>query len=86
MTKMTVRYRDIWPSIDQAFEDFVQKYRRMHDMGEFGEDERTALLDLMRRMLAFRPEDRPTVDKVLRSEWMVKWVLPDFEKSVQAQQ
>ncbi|KAK2771986.1 hypothetical protein FQN53_004823 [Emmonsiellopsis sp. PD_33] len=78
--------RDVWPPLDQAFEDFVPVSRRKRGMGEFGKEETIALLHLMRRMLAYLPEDRPTVEEVLRSEWMVKWVMPDFERSLQAQQ
>ncbi|KAK2785776.1 hypothetical protein FQN51_003783 [Onygenales sp. PD_10] len=78
--------RDVWPPLDQAFEDFVQVSRRKRGMGEFGKEETIALLHLMRRMLAYLPEDRPTVEEVLESEWIVKWVMPDFERSLQAQQ
>ncbi|KAK2731297.1 hypothetical protein FQN55_004784 [Onygenales sp. PD_40] len=78
--------RDVWPPLDQAFEDFVQVSRRKRGMGEFGKEETIALLHLMRRMLAYLPEDRPTVKEVLKSEWMVKWVMPDFKQSLQAQQ
>ncbi|KAK2772910.1 hypothetical protein FQN52_004811 [Onygenales sp. PD_12] len=78
--------RDVWPPLDQAFEDFVQVSRRKRGMGEFGKEETIALVHLMRRMLAYLPEDRPTVEEVLESEWMVKWVMPDFERSLQAQQ
>ncbi|KAF3483115.1 uncharacterized protein GIQ15_02439 [Arthroderma uncinatum] len=74
--------RDVWPSIDQAFEDWVQKYRRKRNVGEFSKEEASAILDLMRRMLAFRPEERPTVEEILKSEWMVKWVLPGFDRSL----
>lgn len=77
--------REVWPPIDQAFEEWVQKYRRKHGVGEFGKEETAAILDLMRWMLAFRPKERPTAEEVLKSEWMVKWVLPDFERSLQAQ-
>ncbi|KAE8370417.1 hypothetical protein BDV27DRAFT_140346 [Aspergillus caelatus] len=48
-----------------------------------GREETAAILDLMRRMLTFRPEERPTARGVLQSRWMVQWVLPDFERSSQ---
>ncbi|KAL2752853.1 hypothetical protein ACRALDRAFT_1058617 [Sodiomyces alcalophilus JCM 7366] len=74
--------REAWPTLDVAFEEFIQKYRRKWpEVGVFGDDEAAAILDLMRRMLAFRPEERPTAEEVLRSEWMTKWVLPDVERS-----
>ena len=74
--------RYVWPPIDQAFEEGVQKYRRLRQVGEFGREETAAILDLMRRMFAFPPEDRPGADEVLNSEWMVKWCLPDFKQSL----
>jgi hypothetical protein len=59
----------------------IQKWR--HKLGgAVGVDEKAAFLDLMRRMLSFRPGDRPTVDEVLASEWMVKWALPDYTRSL----
>lgn len=76
--------RWVWPPIDEAFEEGVQKYRRKSgEVGEFDGEEAAAVLDLMRRMLAFRPEERPSVEEVLKSEWMVKWVLPDFNRSLE---
>ncbi|KAB8248397.1 kinase-like domain-containing protein [Aspergillus flavus] len=75
--------RYVWSSIDGAFEEGVQKYRRKFGMGEFDGEETAAFLDLMRRMLTFRPEERPTAREVLQSRWMVEWVLPDFERSSQ---
>lgn len=77
--------RYVWPPINQAFEEGVQEYRRKRGrVGEFDREETAAILDLMRRMLVFRPEERPTAEEVLESEWMVKWVLPDFNKSLES--
>ena len=45
-------------------------------------NEKAAFLDLMRQMLSFRPGDRPTAEVLLTSEWMVKWALPDFMRSL----
>ncbi|KAF7182862.1 hypothetical protein CNMCM7691_002606 [Aspergillus felis] len=76
--------RYVWPSIDEAFEEGVQKYRRKSGrVSEFDREEMAAILDLMRRMLAFRPEERPTAEEVLKSEWMVKWVLPEYNKAME---
>ncbi|KAK3296636.1 kinase domain-containing protein [Chaetomium fimeti] len=76
--------KEVRPALEDAFEEFVQKYRRKRaEVGVFGEEETAAIVDLMRKMLAFRPEERPTADEVLKSEWMVKWVLPDFERGRQ---
>lgn len=77
--------RCVWPPIDEAFEEGVQKYRRRRGrVGEFDKEEAAAILGLMRRMLAFRPEDRPTAEEVLKSDWMVRWVLPDYNRSLEA--
>ena len=72
--------RDIWPKLEDAFEQGIQHYRQRLQMGVFGEEETQAILNLIRRMLAFRPEERLTIEEVLESEWMVKWVLPDWER------
>ncbi|KKK24204.1 hypothetical protein P175DRAFT_0508759 [Aspergillus ochraceoroseus IBT 24754] len=69
-----------WPSLEESFEIGVQKWRRKLGDG-IEEDEKAAFLDLIRRMLSFRPEERPTAEEVLKSEWMVKWALPDYERS-----
>ncbi|KAJ5197029.1 hypothetical protein N7449_007508 [Penicillium cf. viridicatum] len=68
-----------WPSLEESFETGVQKWRRKMG-GEIEEDEKVAFLDLMRRMLSFRPEERPTAEEVLMSDWIVKWALPDCER------
>lgn len=73
--------RNKWPPLETLFEDCVQKWRRKNG-SEIGEDEKAAFLNLMRRMLVFRPEERPTANEVLQSEWMVKWGLPEYERSL----
>lgn len=66
--------RETWPSLENAFEEFVQKYRRKREAaGTFNERETRAILELIRGMLRFRPEERLTIHEVLKSEWMVKW-------------
>ncbi|MBZ6422118.1 MAG: hypothetical protein LBE43_00345 [Staphylococcus aureus] len=45
--------------IEEAFE-VVQMYRRKR-VCEFDREEAAAIIDLMRRMFAFRPEERPTI-------------------------
>ncbi|EGE05967.1 CMGC/SRPK protein kinase [Trichophyton equinum CBS 127.97] len=76
--------REVRPPLEQAFEEGVQKYRRkIQPNGVFSEEETTTFLNLMRQMLAFRPEERPTALQVLQSEWMVKWAFPEFERSLE---
>ncbi|CAG8114264.1 unnamed protein product [Penicillium salamii] len=74
--------RYVWPPMEQAFEEDIQQYRRKGHVGEYGKEETAAILNLMRRMFAYLPEDRPTAEEVLKSEWMVKWCLPEYEKSL----
>lgn len=71
---------DRWPTLEESFEIGVQNWRRKWG-SEIAGDEQVAFLDLMRRMLSFRPEERPTAEEVLMSEWMVKWALPDYRRS-----
>ncbi len=35
---------------------------------------------MLRPMLLFRPENRPTTQQILESEWMLKWALPEYGK------
>ena len=51
-------------------------YRRKWQIGVLGDEETRAILDLVGRMLAFEPGERLTIEEVLGSEWMVRWVLP----------
>lgn len=75
------REMEKWPSFEEAFEAFVQKYRREWRAAEvFEEEETRAILELMRGMLKFRPEERMSIDEVLKSEWMVKWALPQLRQ------
>jgi len=30
----------------------------------------------------FRPEERISAEEVLKSEWIVKWVMPDLQRSL----
>ncbi|KAJ5774840.1 kinase-like protein [Penicillium paradoxum] len=72
-----------WTPLDKRFEHCVQKWRRKKG-SELGEEETAAFLDLMRRMLVFRSENRLNADEVLQSKWMVKWALPDYERSLKS--
>lgn len=75
-------HREPWPPLEDAFEEFVQKYRRRREMtGKFGGEETQAILELMRGMLKFLPEKRLTIYEVLESQWMVKWALPQLKEA-----
>jgi serine/threonine-protein kinase SRPK3 len=75
--------RSAWPPIEEAFEDGVQKYRVRFKQEAFGEEEKAAILHLMRRMLRFRPEERLSIQDVLASDWLVKWAIPAYERCQQ---
>lgn len=42
--------------------------------------EMRALEELLRGMMTFEPSERLTAEQVLRSEYMVKWALPAWER------
>ena len=64
-------------SLEVRFEDSIQLPRRERGMESIGDEEKFALLSMLRAMLAFVPEERPTAASLLDCEWMVKWALPD---------
>ncbi|KAH7414289.1 kinase-like domain-containing protein [Phaeosphaeria sp. MPI-PUGE-AT-0046c] len=65
--------------LEERLEYSIQEPRRDHKMEEMSEKEKQDFLVLMRSMLSFRPEDRPSAQEVLRSEWMQKWGNPVLE-------
>ncbi|KAK7731083.1 hypothetical protein SLS53_008801 [Cytospora paraplurivora] len=65
-------------SLEVRFEDSIQLPRRECGMESIGHEEKMALLGMLRAMLAFVPEERPTAASLLDCEWMVKWALPDL--------
>ncbi|KAI1737187.1 kinase-like domain-containing protein [Xylaria scruposa] len=74
---------DIWPW-DRIFEQYIQETRQSSGMGVINEEERAALLRLLKWMLAWRPKERPTADEVLKTTWMRKWALPAYGESRKA--
>lgn len=63
-------------SLEIRFEDSMQLPRRECGMESIGQEEKFALLGMLRATLAFVPEERPTAASLLECEWMVKWALP----------
>jgi hypothetical protein len=47
---------------------------------EVEEAERTALLTIIREMLAFRPNERLTAEETGEFEWILRWALPVLGK------
>jgi serine/threonine-protein kinase SRPK3 len=52
-------------SFEQRFDDNVQEWRRIQEMEEVTEEEKAALIDMLKAMLAFKPGDRMTVKQIL---------------------
>ncbi|KAI1281383.1 kinase-like domain-containing protein [Xylaria sp. FL0933] len=75
----------IW-SWDRRFEEWLQELRRYCGMDVIGEDEKVALPDLLRWVLAWKPEKRPSAKEVLDTVWMKKWAVPAYEQSQEEQQ
>jgi len=75
-----------YQSLEDIFERTVQRPRMEEGMPPLESSERDALFSILRPMLSFRPENRPSAQQVLDSEWMVKWALPEYEKIRNAQQ
>ncbi|KAI2843153.1 hypothetical protein CBS11350_5432 [Aspergillus niger] len=72
--------RNPYRSWSDRFEDSVQQPRQEVGMPLFDVEERDAIFEMLRPMLAFRPEQRSTTKQILESEWMEKWALPEYEK------
>lgn len=66
----------------ELFQHNVQYPRIRDGMTTLSDEETDALIDLLRRMLAFNSTDRPTAAEVLESEWMIRWARPELLKLV----
>ncbi|KAK9437321.1 rho type Ras-like GTPase [Metarhizium brunneum] len=68
-------------------------HQRMWDMGrgmtpetcewDVEGGEMQALEKLLRSMLAYKPLERPTAQQLMRSEYMVKWAIPAWERQLE---
>lgn len=72
-------------SWEDRFETCVQRPWKEEGMSAIEASERDALSSMLRSMLSLRPEDRPSAQRALKSEWMVKWALPEYEKICRTQ-
>ncbi|KAF5685783.1 kinase domain-containing protein [Fusarium circinatum] len=68
---------ETWP-LQKRFNLTIQREKKTEKLDD---EESCAFLDMTKGMLRFRPEERMTADRVLRSEWMSKWALPLAEKA-----
>ncbi|KPM43731.1 hypothetical protein AK830_g2819 [Neonectria ditissima] len=69
-------------SWEKRFAEWVQETRQEFNTGVIPQAEFQALLALLKRMLAWKPEDRPTIAQVLDSDWARKWGLPAYQASL----
>ncbi|KAM5440949.1 hypothetical protein MferCBS31731_004088 [Microsporum ferrugineum] len=53
--------------LERAFEEKIQAWRQRVRMGEFDQDEATAILAMLRGMLVFAPDERATAKSLLAS-------------------
>ena len=67
-------------SLENRFEYSTQAPRRKRGMPPFEQDEKDAILAMLRSMMSYEPEDRIMAAKVLESERMIKWAMPEYEK------
>jgi serine/threonine protein kinase len=70
---------------DRRFENWVQWLRRRKGMETVGDEEREAFLRMLKCILKWKPEERPTAEEVIKAEWMTRWALPSYEKGPKAQ-
>ncbi|KAF4980299.1 hypothetical protein FZEAL_3670 [Fusarium zealandicum] len=66
---------------DERLEHGVQKGRRDNSMAEMSSEEKEAFIEMMKRMIVFRPEDRASAKELLESRWMKQWALPELRKT-----
>ncbi|KAM0222994.1 hypothetical protein ACHAQD_003724 [Fusarium lateritium] len=77
LAQPTTEVKSTW---DIRFERCVQQGRKEGGMKPMSKDEKEAFLDMMKKMIAFRPEDRMTAKELLESRWMKQWALPELKK------
>jgi serine/threonine-protein kinase SRPK3 len=65
-------------SLEERFEYSIQEPRRECTLGEINEEEKNALITMLRAMMAYDPMERPSATEILESDWMKKWGLSDL--------
>lgn len=68
-------------SWEDRFEKHIQLPRQQAGILGFDVEEKAAVMNMLRSMLTFEPEKRPTAKDILTSEWMERWAIPDFNKA-----
>ena len=78
------RVNSLMGSIEERFDENVQKWRRFHKMEEVSKKEKAALIDVLKPMLTFKPGDRMTAEQIVESKLMKEWALPELSRLKQA--
>jgi serine/threonine protein kinase len=72
--------KEQYPDMEARFEEAAQQARRKRGMEAMEDEEKEAFFTMLRSMLMYRPEERVTAQEVLKSDWMVRWAIPEYEK------
>ncbi|KAK2773824.1 protein kinase domain-containing protein [Colletotrichum kahawae] len=65
-------------------EERLRIWVERHQRGRMTTEEREDLHELVKQIVQWEPEDRPTADELLRSGWMTKWGLPALQAMYEA--
>lgn len=65
-------------SWEDRFEKHIQLPRQQAGIQGFDVEEKAAVMNMLRSMLSFEPEKRPTAQDIVKCEWMEGWAIPDF--------
>lgn len=69
----------VW-TFKQRFEDIIQEPRREKNLEVMDLEEKEAFLEMIRPMVEYRPDNRPTADDILSTPWMRRWAIPEYER------
>jgi serine/threonine-protein kinase SRPK3 len=69
---------ECWPW-EKRFEfSSMQEPRRKLGMKKVGEEEKAALLVMLKAMVTYKAGERMTAEEVRQSEWMTEWAMPEL--------
>ncbi|KAJ5138773.1 uncharacterized protein N7515_003621 [Penicillium bovifimosum] len=66
---------------EDRFEKHIQLPRQQAGIPGFDAEGKAAVMNMLRSMLTFEPENRPTAQSIVQCEWMERWAVPDFNKT-----
>lgn len=77
---------DIRGPLEQRFEKRIQEMRHSEGIEEWGDEEKTALLAMLKAMLVYKPAERISMAEVLQTEWMLRWGQAALDEMKRVQQ